>query len=261
MRILLISDIHGNSVALRAIINKVSSYDDVLFLGDLVDYGPDPGEVIDILKELGAKGVRGNHDHAVAYGADCKCGEALHWLSVWFRENITYNAIDSADKEYLAKLPEKIEMRSVFFENIVAVHGSPSNPLYGYLYPWLNNEEIYNNLEWSFRLRTTKDKPGASRTLYLVGHTHYQFLRTVHGSWVINPGSAGQPRDGDPRAAYIIVDLDSGDIIFNRIKYDMDKVIKRLEYIGVKGTYLEALKWLFMRGSIPPEGLRLSRTG
>jgi len=88
-RLLILSDIHGNMPALEKILESIEKYDDVIVLGDLVDYGLHPGEVIDLLKSIGAKIVRGNHDHAAAYRVDCRCGEATHWLSVWFRENIT----------------------------------------------------------------------------------------------------------------------------------------------------------------------------
>jgi len=72
MRTLIISDLHGNLPALEAVLNS-ESYDGVIVLGDLVDYGPFPGEVIDVLRSIEAKIIRGNHDHAVGYGVDCRC--------------------------------------------------------------------------------------------------------------------------------------------------------------------------------------------
>jgi len=75
LRLLLISDAHGNPYALRAVL-EAERYDEVLFLGDAVDYGPRPAEVIDMLRSAGARMVMGNHDNAVAFGVDCMCGEA-----------------------------------------------------------------------------------------------------------------------------------------------------------------------------------------
>lgn len=87
--------------------------------------------------------------------------------------------------------------------------------------------------------------------VYLVGHTHLQFLRMVGGTLVANPGSIGEPRDGDPRAAYSVFDLESGMISFGRVRYDVDRVIGDLEDLGVPDQYLSALKVMFREGRVP----------
>ncbi len=74
MKILILSDIHGNYEALKSVFDKVGKFDEVLVIGDMVDYGPDPEVVIDFIRSLGAKVVKGNHDEAVASGVDCMCG-------------------------------------------------------------------------------------------------------------------------------------------------------------------------------------------
>lgn len=249
-RFLVVSDVHGNIYALKAVVEGVRGWDRIIVLGDLVDYGPRPGEVIDYLREHDALIVRGNHDHAVAYGVDCRCGEATHWLSVWFRENITNKVLSRRDKEFLSKLPYTSELEGSDVR-VVLVHASPSNPLYSYLYPWLGDSSICSMLKPSLRLDGGARDCMSAGGVYLVGHTHLQFLRTVGGTLVANPGSIGEPRDGDPRAAYSIFDLESGAISFGRVRYDVDKVIGDLEDLVVPDPYLSALKVMFREGRVP----------
>ncbi|WP_269082804.1 metallophosphoesterase family protein [Pyrodictium occultum] len=127
MRVLVVSDIHANLEALRSVVEGVKGWDEVVVLGNLVDYGPWPGETIDYIRSLGARAVRGNHDHAVAYGVDCRCGEDTHWLSTWFRENITMRLLSRNDKAWLAQLPEQLRLDLDGLE-ARAVHGAPAAP-------------------------------------------------------------------------------------------------------------------------------------
>jgi predicted phosphodiesterase len=254
-RSLLLSDIHGNLQALKTVLAKAKLYDEVIVLGDLVDYGPQPGEVIDELKGVGAVVLRGNHDEAVAYGVDCKCGEATHWLSVWFRENITIPVLSKSDRGFLAQLPLRLHLEAGEVAG-EAVHAAPRNPLYSYLYPWLDDEEACR-LATKPSLRLGKSGSRCSPPpLVLVGHTHYQFLRVVHGAVIVNPGSTGQPRDGDPRAAYAILDRDSGAVTFHRIKYPVEETIRVLRGLSIPSPYIEALTYMFREARVPPRSLR-----
>ncbi len=256
----MISDIHGNMDALDAILGDARGFDDIVFLGDLVDYGPQPAEVIDILKSLGARGVRGNHDHAVGYNVDCRCGREIHWLSTWFRENYTLRLLSKNDIEYLRKLPVTLSMQSDHYGRVLLVHGSPRNNLYGYLYPWLDNNTMLRELTTGSRLSNKAVYKPIDAGLVLVGHTHYQFLRVISGIHVANPGSSGQPRDMDPRAAYMILDAETGYLEFRRVRYDNTRVYKKLEQMGVRQPYLEALAWLFLKASMPPKEIQDSKT-
>lgn len=245
----MVSDVHGNIEALKSVVEGVGGWDGLIVLGDLVDYGPRPGEVIDYLREHDAIIVRGNHDHAVAYGVDCRCGEETHWLSVWFRENVTNRLISDRDKEFLASLPLKREL-DFNGGRIVLVHAAPSNPLYSYLYPWLGDSDMCSMLKRRVRLSARKDGCSGGG-MYLVGHTHFQFLRIVRGTLIANPGSVGQPRDGDPRAAYALLDPEEGGVSFGRMSYDVEKVIGDLKGLGVGGPYLSALKVMFREARVP----------
>ena len=250
VRVLILSDVHGNIDALQAVLADAKGWDEVLVLGDLVDYGPSPGEVLDTLRGLGARMLRGNHDHAVAYGVDCRCGEATHWLSTWFRENITVRLISKNDRSFLGGLPERLRL-DLGSARLTAVHGSPSSPLYGYLYPWLPPRELCGMLRPSARLREEQVK-SCPRGLYLVGHTHYQFLRVQDGALVVNPGSVGQPRDGDPRAAYAVLDTETGRVVFGRVRYPVEKTLERLRGLGVPEPYMSALRVLLVEARVPP---------
>ncbi len=258
-RTLIIADIHGNIDALDAVLKSVGRFDNVIVLGDLVDYGPAPGEVIDVVRSLGGVVVRGNHDHAAAYGVDCRCSQELHELSVWFRENVTMQLLSRTDREYLGKLPFKILMTEYSDTNIVVVHGSPSNPLYGYLHHWLPDEEIKALLEVNIRItlhpsdisKNTQRHDGRHVKYVVHGHTHYQGLRIVKGTFLINPGSVGQPRDADPRAAYALVDFENSIITFGRIKYDVEKTLKRLDEFKIPEPYLTTLRTLLATGKLP----------
>ena len=125
--VLIISDIHGNLMASRRILEAVKGWDEVLVLGDLVDYGPYPGEVLDTLREVGARILRGNHDHAAAYGVDCRAGAQVHWLSVWTRENITLKQLSKADRAFLSSLPLSLEL-DLGDATAKAYHASPKGP-------------------------------------------------------------------------------------------------------------------------------------
>ncbi|MCE4602891.1 MAG: metallophosphatase family protein [Desulfurococcales archaeon] len=247
-RTLVISDIHGNLPALEAVLDAARGWDEIIVLGDLVDYGPWPGEVIDALRSLGAVIVRGNHDHAVAYGVDCRCGEDTRWLSTWFRSNVTFRLLDKASRGFLRGLPTRLE-RDMGGLRTVMVHAAPSNPLYAYLYPWLGDGEVCNMLKPSLRL--SRNATGCPRGLYLVGHTHYQFYRTVQGAFVANPGSVGQPRDGDPRAGYLLIDKDTGGIELGRVRYDVDRVLRGLGELGVPEPYMGALRYMLLNARVP----------
>ena len=254
MRVLLLSDVHGNLEALRAALEAASRWDEVVVLGDLVDYGPWPGEVIDEVRGLGARVVRGNHDHAVGYGVDCRCGEETHWLSVWFRENVTVPALSRSDRAWLAGLPQRLHLDLDGVEGL-AVHGSPASPLYGYLYPWLGREALCSHLRPRARISGGPARC-PERGLFLVGHTHVQFTLTLGGARVVNPGSVGQPRDGAAGAAYAVLDMERGTLELGRASYDVGRVVGALEALGVPDPYLSALKYMLYRASTPPPELR-----
>lgn len=211
MRYLIISDIHANIDALEAI---TESYDKLLVLGDLVDYGAAPEQAVQWIRDKNPTAVSGNHDYAMVTGADCRSSPISYALSVATREY--FRPLLSEDVlRYLADLPE----RCTFTEEAATfhlVHATPRDPLFEYLSgdeeESLWREAVGNLVE---------------REVYLLlGHTHRPFIRKVGRLTVVNPGSLGMPIDGDARACYAIwVD---GEIQLKRMNYDVERAIERL---------------------------------
>ncbi len=238
MRILLLSDIHGNSDALKQVLENAPRHDAVWVLGDLVDYGPEPHVVIDMIRNLKPEIiVRGNHDHAVAFNTDCLCSPKTHELSVYTRENISYKLLSREHIEWLRLLPVRREV-SIGDVEIYLVHGSPRNPLYGYFYPDMNRELMKLYLTPSI-MAVRPRIVGAD--IVVVGHTHIVLDIMVDSVRVINPGSVGQPRDGDNRASYAILDLDKKEFISYRVKYPVENTLRKLRSLEIEEKYY---KWL-----------------
>lgn len=212
MRIAVISDIHSNYDALQAVLADMGNCDALVCLGDLVGYGAQPNEVVSELRSLGpAAIVMGNHDYAVSTGDTS--GFVQHAVKAvdWTRGDISPENL-----RYISGLRSK----AVFVTNgfkISLAHGSPRDPL---------NEYVYPNAP-DFILRSLVEESGAD--LLLLGHTHVPF-KSRYGSLLIgNPGSVGQPRDGDPKASYAILEP-SAEARFEirRIGYDIDSAASKI---------------------------------
>lgn len=246
MRILIISDVHANKYPLEKIFETARAIDYVIFLGDAVDYGPHPVEVIDLLRDYVDVWVMGNHDNAVAFGVDCQCASALHELSVYVREKVTHTLIEKDQLELLRKLPlkRKINIRDNIF---YCVHASPRDPLYEYVTPDLPNEELLKVLHE----KTIDEEKLVEANYVLLGHSHKPFSRQVAGIKVINPGSVGQPRDGDPRASFAILDLQKKEISIKRLKYPVEKTIADIKKFKLEKKYEKMLIEILLTGHVP----------
>ncbi|MCL4447568.1 MAG: metallophosphatase family protein [Candidatus Thermoplasmatota archaeon] len=234
MRVLIFSDIHANPYALRALLDQ-EKFDEAVFLGDVVDYGSKPVETLDMVKEISKYVVTGNHDYAAAFNKDCLCSQENHELSVYTRENITMKDLGKNEINFLRSLPTSldIELEGTLFKS---VHGSPADSLYGYLYPWkVTNEQLKDPM--SFTQETGN---------FLVGHTHYQFLVNYGGNLIVNPGSSGQPRDGNPNPAYAVYDTRSKAFEMKRFSYDRSKLKSDLKERVGDHRQLEKLYKLFI---------------
>ena len=209
MRIAIISDVHANFAALEAI---EESYDFLLCLGDLVDYGPQPREAIRWVQERAWKVIQGNHDHALAYDADCRCALVMKVASTTTRAWHT-QILSPEEKAYLHKLPlnEDFELDGARF---FLAHASPAGDLYKYLRPEVSDEELATEIQ------------GIEADFICIGHTHLPMLRHLGRTTIVNPGSVGQPRHGDPRASYVV--WEDGEIHFHSVPYEINKTIARL---------------------------------
>jgi len=245
MKILVLSDIHGNSIALAKAIESAGNYDYLWVLGDLVDYGPEPHIVIDMIRDLDPDViVRGNHDHAVAFNTDCRCNDQIHELSVYTRMNISLKLLSREQVLWLRTLPLKKEV-SVDNKKYYIVHGSPSNPLYGYLIPSSDRGEMLSYLK-----QTPFSTKPVDADVVLVGHSHIAFKTMFDEKLIANPGSIGQPRDGSPNPSYMIIDTEKDSITHIRIEYDINAVISKYIGLGIEEKYLEWLKRILVSGKI-----------
>jgi putative phosphoesterase len=225
MRLLLLSDIHGNMEALNAIRDNVS-YDQAICMGDLADYGPDPLAIIDWVRDSKIPTVRGNHDNAVALHVDCGCGYKYKHLSEATRE-YTWQQITEKEEEFLMALPQSLDFT---FEHLKvrAVHGSPKS-FFDYIYPDTPEDKVTPMIE------------GEACDYMLAGHTHVPMIRKLPGLTMLNPGSAGQPRDGDRRASCMVFDTVTEKPQVIRVEYDIDQTCKKVRAAMPLADELEAI--------------------
>lgn len=227
MRIVIISDLHGNAEALEAL---TESYDELWVLGDLVNYGPDPQFVVDWVRERATVVVRGNHDHAVGFNTDPQCSPAFRAMAA---ATMRYSlaTLTEAEKTYLRDLPltRTIERdgRRVFL-----CHASPSDPLFAYCPP--------DSPQW------TDEVARLDADLILVGHTHLPFIKTVAERQIVNPGSLGQPKHGGPQASYAV--WQDGEITLRTVPYLLERTIAKLKRVPLPTDIVDALAHLLQTG-------------
>lgn len=231
MRILVVSDIHGNIEALRAVERAEPQADFVLCLGDIVDYGPAPDDTVAWVRAHALATVRGNHDNAVAFGEDCRSAPAFRRLAVETRR-LTLPMLSRQNLAFLQLLPTR---RSVHVDGVwlELLHAAPGDPLFQYL-PASRVDE------W------TRAAASIRADLILVGHTHLPVILPVGEKRVVNPGSVGLPRDGDPRASYAVIE--DGEPTLRRVPYDVDRTIAALRGWGLPDDVTRSLEALYRGG-------------
>ncbi len=230
MRYAIIADIHANLTAFAAVLDDIErrgGVERVWCLGDIVGYGPDPHECIELLQQTKHVGVAGNHDWAAIGKIDTAefnpdAAAACHW---------TAPQLDSADVEYLENLPLVIQAG-----DFTLVHGSPREPIWEYVITTGIARENFARFESQFCLVGHSHVPlvfsydesgtcSASRFLPNVG------LVLGENRLIINPGGVGQPRDGDPQASYTMYDSEARLVRLYRVPYDIrstqDRMVER----------------------------------
>ena len=208
MRILLVSDIHANVAALEAVREE---FDVCLFLGDLVDYGLDPNPCIAWVRKNATHAIRGNHDHGAAQEVYLQGANGFRYLTGVTRP-ITCAQLSEDDRRYLARLP-MTQYLTLDRKRYLLVHATPRDPFDEYGPP---DPEF-----WKRRL------DGIDVDYVCVGHTHVPYTLKVGTVTVINPGSVGLPRDGDPRASYAIITPDG--IELKRVEYAVEATVQRVQ--------------------------------
>jgi len=215
MRILAIADIHANYAALERVLEEAPEYDLIICSGDIVGYGPSPNECIEALRKENTICVKGNHDYAMV------SGETIY-LNRVAKEAISIqnDVILESNLKWLRKLP-KYSSPLLAEKKAYIVHGSPKQPYREYLHP----ENIQNNA-------TNLHNITGSQLIFL-GHTHIPVIHPTANGLIINPGSVGQPRDGNPMASYMHIELDESlRVSHGRIEYNIDQVTEKMEKLG-----------------------------
>ncbi len=240
MRILIISDIHGNLIAFESVLADAKGEWDIIWcLGDLVGYGPHPNECVTRLREYEHISLSGNHDWAVLEKLDIntfnqEAKKAIQW---------TQEAITHETREYLKTLPT-----TIINGNFTLAHASPRQPVFEYIldpHTAAINFDYFHTpfcLVGHTHVPVMYEEKGINR---IISHTPaYNAAIQLNGNrLIINPGSVGQPRDSDPRAAYALLDTDSNMWEYRRVSYPISetqeemrkhdmpiRLIKRLEY-------------------------------
>ena len=236
-KILVFSDIHSNQTALEAVLRAAGQFDAVWCLGDLVGYGPDPNECIERIRQLpDLVCLIGNHDAAVIGQLDLGAFNREAYASI----NWTKKILKNENHEFLASLPEKLKI-----DQVTLSHGSPRNPIWEYL---LDLNLVLTNFSFF-------DTPYC-----FVGHTHipiyYLYNGNGHVNWrvprvdevfhlteqtIVNPGSVGQPRDRDPRAAYAFYYPEDHCWEPKRVEYDIAAVQRRIVAAGLPSRHAARL--------------------
>jgi protein phosphatase len=229
MKIVIISDIHANYDALSAL---PESYDELWVLGDLVNYGPQPKEVVEWARKNATVVVRGNHDQAVGYDEDPRCTPRYHDMAEATRK-ISLAALPEKDKQFLRRLPLQVqrEREGVRF---FLCHAIPSNPLYGYC-----PEESD---------RWIKELEAISADALLVGHTHTPFIKTIGRQVVVNPGSLGQPKTGRSDACYAV--WQDGQFALKQFSYPVQQAVVKLRGLGLPQAVEQDLETVLQTGTV-----------
>ena len=227
MKIAFISDIHGNLEALNAVLEDIEkrNVEKTYCLGDLVGYGPNPNEVVEIIRKMEIESVMGNYDDAIGFEKEsCGCAynpgretevgdESINW---------TIKNTSKKNKEFLKSLPMKktVEVEGI---KILLVHGSPLNYLLEYVKPNISSE----------RLKEITDNVDAD--IIINGHTHLMMAKHINGKTILNPGSVGRTKDGEPLATYLILNVEKGiyNYEFIKVKYDVKTTVEKIVKVGL----------------------------
>jgi predicted phosphodiesterase len=243
-RYALISDIHANLPALRAVLADIDerrNFDAIYHLGDLTGYAPWPNEVVALLRERAILGISGNYDSTIATDyKHCGCRaetphdeELSHISYEWTRTHVTPET-----KKYLGSLPFRLDIRPFGGHlpgpTIHLVHGNQT----------LNTVYVTEDRSDSFLEKMAKDLGARAEDVICFGHTHKPWQRVLEGVQFINTGSVGRPKDGDPRACYVSLSIDASGarVEFVRVAYDVEEAARAIRASELPSEFADVLK-------------------
>ncbi len=243
MRVALISDVHANLPALEAVLDDIATRnaEATYHLGDLVGYAPWPNETVALLRERHISGIAGNYDSTVAAGykhcgcryEDARQEELSHLSYLWTREHTSPET-----RAMLAALPFRLDIRAggghAAGPTLTLVHGTPTlNTVY-----WTEDRSD------AFCIQMAAVAGARAGDAIAFGHTHKHWTRSVEGIQFLNTGSVGRPKDGDPRAGYVLVDMTAGKVSVEnvRVPYDIDRAIAAIRASSLPDEFAEYLR-------------------
>jgi len=223
-KLAIVSDVHANLEAFEAVLDEARGLD-MICLGDLVDYGANPNEVIEVVRRREIRTVMGNHDWAAVSGDTSLFNARAAMSSIWSRAHLT-----SQNLEYVRTLVPDIrspfEMSEAYF-----THGSPDDRLWEYVDPRTHSDLFGHYLE----------RLGVG--VIGLGHTHVPYVWKEKGKVVFNPGSVGQPRDGNPRASFAVLSVEGQEVEveIRRVEYDVQKAASKIREAGLPDSHATRL--------------------
>jgi putative phosphoesterase len=230
MKLLILSDIHGNWPALEAVLRAETNFDAVAFCGDVVDYGPHPVECLRWVAEHADHVVRGNHDNALGFDLDCRCMGSFREYSLatraWHR-----TLLNDGDRQFLRQMPT-LDWFECGGRHFRMAHTTPQGDLFEYL----------RMDQWAERVSDL------ANDYVLLGHTHVQGVRSFGSTTVLNPGSVGLSRDGGGEACYAV--LEGNLLKLKRVPYEVDRTVKALQKAPLPKHVSEGLAKV-LRGAGP----------
>ena len=223
-RFAVVSDVHANLEALEAVLRQTQGMD-LYCLGDLVDYGASPNEVVEAIRKEAKVVVMGNHDLATITGDTSLFNARAAMSSKWTAKTLT-----SSNRDYLARLPRDWKSTVSTIPTYLA-HGSPDDQMWEYVDPSTHHYLFGHYLQ----------KTGVE--LIGLGHTHIPYVWRERAGVVFNPGSVGQPRDGDWRASWALLTVEGNavGVEIHRVEYDVGGAASRIREAGLPESHAERL--------------------
>jgi putative phosphoesterase len=206
----LVSDVHGNLPALREVLIDMPEVDVLVNAGDVIGYGPQPEECATILREKSDVSVLGNHDETLRTEDFYEPGDRY-----------AYDVLSDENRRWIEDLPRK---ENVIDDRVKVAHGDPSGG-FEYVRPGRFREDLLGDED-----------------VLVLGHTHVQAKKETASGTIVNPGSVGQPRDGDPDAAYAVLEVPSNEVSLNRVEYDIEEVEEAARETRVSGRVASRLR-------------------
>jgi protein phosphatase len=235
MKLLIVSDIHANLEALQAVLAE--SHDELWVLGDLVNFGPNPSEVVELIRKQASVVVQGNHDYAVGIGSNPKCSIAFREMA-HAMQYYTEALLNPDQRAFLRNLPHTAA-RTIDGYRFFLCHATPLDPLFHYC--------PAEPARWAPEIE------GLQADVVLTGHTHVPFTMNVGEQQIVNPGSVGQPKHGAPVACYAL--WEDGSLSLKSCPYPVEETVEKIFTLPVPNGIRSQLAAVLRSGSPDPDPL------